>query len=141
MRYISTASEERKPSTSTHIGTRVPLHSTALGKAILAHLPSEQFRTIVDQRGLPSFTERTTTDIDTLLEELEAINNRGYAIDDEEHHEGLRCIAVPILSNGDRVSGPHTVCKTSDSPRRSHGSSRSERTSSNSTSPTLDLTP
>lgn len=94
-----------------HVGTRAPLHSTGLGKAILAHLPESRVREIVDVHGLAPSTPETITDPDELFEELEQIRERGVAFDDEERLPGLRCVAAPILANEDvvgaiSVSGP-----------------------------------
>lgn len=92
-----------------HIGTCVDLHSTALGKSILAYLPDARVDTIIDRRGLPAQTAQTITTQSELEQELNRIRERGYAIDDEEHHEGLRCIAAPVLSNDDRVLGAMSI--------------------------------
>ena len=92
-----------------HVGTRVSLHSTGLGKAILANLPDARRDEILDRHGLPERTPRTTTDRDELLDELQAIRERGYAFDDEERLKGLRCVAAPIHSNSDRVIGAISV--------------------------------
>lgn len=91
------------------IGTRVYLHSTALGKAILAHLPDDRVAEIVAQRGLPAVTDQTTTDADVLQDELETVRQQGYALDDEEHHDGLRCLAAPVLDPDGRVLGAMSV--------------------------------
>ncbi len=95
----------------THTGEAVYLHNTALGKAILAHLPKERVEEIIDRHGLPSKTDRTITDKKELFETLEGVHERGIAFDDEERINGLRCVAVPILDNGKTigaisVSGP-----------------------------------
>jgi len=94
-----------------HVGTRAPLHSTGLGKAILAHLPEERVESIVDHHGMPASTPETITDRDELFDALERIRDRGFAFDDEERLRGLRCVAAPILANDDvvgaiSVSGP-----------------------------------
>lgn len=94
-----------------HVGTRAPLHSTGLGKAILAHLPEERVEEIIDLHGLPASTPETITSSDELFEELARIRDRGVAFDDEERLRGLRCVAAPILANDDvvgaiSVSGP-----------------------------------
>jgi DNA-binding IclR family transcriptional regulator len=94
-----------------HVGTRAPLHSTGLGKAILAHLPESRVEAIVDEHGLPASTPQTITDPDELFAELETIRERGYAFDDEERLRGLRCVAAPIQANEEvvgaiSVSGP-----------------------------------
>ena len=92
-----------------HIGTRVYLHSTALGKAILAHMPEDRREEILDRHGLPERTARTTTDRDQLREDLAEIRDRGYAYDDEERLEGLRCVAAAVQSNSGRVLGAVSV--------------------------------
>lgn len=96
----------------THIGKRVHLHTTALGKTILAHRPESAVDEIIDRHGLPAVTERTITDAAELKAELEEVRERGYAIDDEERVVGIRCIGAPICDgNGNplgaiSVSGP-----------------------------------
>ena len=92
-----------------HVGTRVYLHSTALGKAILAHMPEDRREEILDRHGLPERTARTTTDRDQLREDLAEIRDRGYAYDDEERLEGLRCVAAAVQSNSGRVLGAVSV--------------------------------
>jgi Transcriptional regulator len=60
---------------------------------------------IVAQRGLPDVTDQTTTDVDALRDELETVRQQGYALDDEEHYDGLRCLAAPIRDSDGRVLG------------------------------------
>jgi DNA-binding IclR family transcriptional regulator len=95
----------------TYNGYRVPLQTTALGKAIMAHMPEERVREILERHGMPAVTERTVTDEDVLFEQLEEVRERGYAVDAEERVLGMRCIAAPILNHGEvlgaiSVSGP-----------------------------------
>jgi len=95
-----------------NVGHRVHLHNTALGKAILAHLPRDHVSQILDTHGMPALTEKTITDEATLFDELENVREEGIAYDDEERLEGLRCVAAPILDGDDdpvaavSVSGP-----------------------------------
>lgn len=97
--------------TDSHVGTRVYLHSTATGKAILANLPEERLTEILMNHGLPEITENTVTDTETLRERLKQIRERGVAFDDEERIEGIRCVAAPICVENEilgavSVSGP-----------------------------------
>jgi len=78
-------------------GTRWPLHSTSLGKAILSALSPEECERIVRTRGLPQFTEHTLASWSQLSHELEIIRFRGYATDFEENEPGVRCVAAPIV--------------------------------------------
>jgi len=79
-------------------GTRVPMHSSAVGKALLAELPPQRVAAIVEQHGLAKITDRTITQRPALDADLEMVRKRGYAIDDAEHAVGLRCIAAAIRS-------------------------------------------
>jgi len=95
----------------TYNGYRVPLQTTALGKAIMAHMPEERVRDILERHGMPAVTDRTVTDEDVLFEQLEEVRERGYAVDVEERVLGMRCIAAPILNDSEvlgaiSVSGP-----------------------------------
>lgn len=86
----------------THAGLRVRPQTTALRKTILANLPKWRVGEILDEHGMPKVTEKTVTDRDELKAELEEIRKRGYAIDNEERVEGMRCIAAPVVGpNGD----------------------------------------
>jgi DNA-binding IclR family transcriptional regulator len=68
-----------------------------VGKAILAFLPEERINEILRRTKFERFTQRTIASADALRTEIEKTRRRGYAVDDEELEEGLRCIAVPLL--------------------------------------------
>jgi len=96
---------------NAHTGEFIMMHWTSLGKALLAHLPPERIDEIVDGHSLPAATEHTITDRDILHDELDRIRKQGYAIEDEEHHDHIRAVAVPILVDGTlhaalSISGP-----------------------------------
>lgn len=93
----------------SRVGKRVPLHCTGLGKAILAYLPEERVREIVATEGLPRRTANTITKPRALYEHLAAIRSRGYALDEEEHEEGVRCIAAPLFDRQKRVVGAISI--------------------------------
>jgi IclR family transcriptional regulator, KDG regulon repressor len=81
----------------TRIGKRAPAHCTALGKAMIAFLPqSLWYHDVVERRGLKHFSDTTITSIDALCDELERIRVHGYAIDNGETGEPVRCCAAPI---------------------------------------------
>lgn len=87
------------------LGQQEPLHSTAAGKAILACMSQEARNECLDRRELSKQTRNTITDRDQLEEELDQVSSRGIAIDNEEHIEGRRCVAVPILQDEEEVLG------------------------------------
>jgi IclR family KDG regulon transcriptional repressor len=81
----------------SEIGKRERIHSTALGKAILAYLPAEEMRRFVFQYPFEPVTPHTITNPAMFLEELNKTRQRGFALDDEENELGGRCVAAPII--------------------------------------------
>ena len=79
------------------IGARNPVYSTAMGKAILAFLPIEKRNALLDRIDFLPHTPNTITDRAVLNEHLERIRAEGFATDDAESEEGIRCVAAPIL--------------------------------------------
>ncbi|NGM70360.1 IclR family transcriptional regulator [Natronolimnobius sp. AArcel1] len=90
---------------NTPTGEHTNLHWTALGKAILAHLPADRVDEVIDEHGLPKRTQNTITDRNELEVELNQIRERGYSFEKEERREGVTAIAVPIQDKDD----PETV--------------------------------
>lgn len=80
----------------SRVGNRAPVHCTGVGKAILAYLPQEQVREIIRHYGLKPHTPYTLATIPDLMDNLDLIRKRGYALDLEENEIGISCIAVPI---------------------------------------------
>ncbi|MEB3749879.1 HTH-type transcriptional regulator XynR [Geobacillus icigianus] len=101
------------------VGKRAPMHCTAVGKAILAHLPPAVAAEIIERKGLPKHTDRTITNREAFFRELETVRQNGYALDLEENEYGIRCVAVPIFDYTGSVvaaisvSGP-TIRMTDD---------------------------
>jgi DNA-binding IclR family transcriptional regulator len=87
---------------ASRVGDRAAVHSTASGKAILAHLPASEFARIV-AAGLPVRTEHTLVTADQLAENLSLIRSRGFSVDDIENEEGIRCLAAPVFDHASTV--------------------------------------
>ncbi|RXS80272.1 IclR family transcriptional regulator [Streptomyces sp. TM32] len=81
----------------TRVGRRLPAHSTALGKALLATHTDDQVRSLLPPT-LTRMTERTRTDREQLIEELHTVRAQGYAVDREENTLGLCCFGVALPS-------------------------------------------
>ena len=107
--YLMRSKGERAVDLDTYAGLRTPLHTTGLGKAILAYLPESRVERIVDRRGLEPATSRSIDDSEELFETLAEVRERGYAIDDGERLEGLRCIAAPVRASTGEVLGSISV--------------------------------
>ncbi len=87
---------------ASRVGDRTAVHSTASGKAILAHLPSTEFDRIV-RAGLPARTDHTLTTPDQLTANLALIRSQGFSLDDIENEDGIRCLAAPVFDHTDTV--------------------------------------
>jgi DNA-binding IclR family transcriptional regulator len=95
--YIDKIEPARAVRMITRIGTSNPVYCTSVGKAILAFLPEERAADVMRRIRFERFTHRTIATLEALRAEMEKTRRRGYAVDDEELEEGLRCIAVPLL--------------------------------------------
>jgi DNA-binding IclR family transcriptional regulator len=101
--YVERVEARRALRVPSAIGRGYPAHATNLGKVLLAYLDAGEIGRIVAERGLPGFTPNTITDAAQLQAELARIRERGYAIDNEEYDEGLRCIGAPVWDHTGRV--------------------------------------
>jgi DNA-binding IclR family transcriptional regulator len=95
--YIDKIEPARSVRMITRIGASNPVHCTSVGKAILAFLPEERITDILGRLRFERYTSNTISTVEALRAEIEKTRRRGYAVDDEEFEEGLRCIAVPVL--------------------------------------------
>jgi DNA-binding IclR family transcriptional regulator len=89
----------------TQVGRNEPLHSTGLGKAILAQHDPRQVAEILGHRELTRYTPNTITTLTELTQDLAATRLRGFAIDDEEGLPGIRCVASAIVDHQGAVVG------------------------------------
>jgi DNA-binding IclR family transcriptional regulator len=94
--YLDKVEPARSVRMATSVGRRNPAYCTAVGKAILAYLPESQVEAIVRKEGMRPVTANTITSLLELKKELSAIRKRGYAVDNEEIEEGVRCIGCVV---------------------------------------------
>lgn len=94
--YIDQVESERLLKIFTRSGVRVPLHCTGVGKVLLAGFSDEYIEHILSSVELLPRTPNTITRPDMLLAHINLVRNQGYALDDEEFEEGVRCVAAPI---------------------------------------------
>ena len=88
------------------IGSRVPVHSSAIGQAILAYMPETVQRAVLEGAPRERLTERTLTDLPALLERLGTVRAAGFAVSDQETVMGLRVLAAPVRdADGVPVAG------------------------------------
>jgi IclR family acetate operon transcriptional repressor len=110
--YVAHVPSSQSMRTFTEVGSRVPAHSTGVGKAMLAQLGDHGLRALLHRTGMPSATEHTMTDPDQLAMELQDVARQGFALDEEEQELGVRCVAVPVIGAvpplAVSVSGPRS---------------------------------
>jgi DNA-binding IclR family transcriptional regulator len=82
---------------ASRLGSRNPIHSCAVGKALLSLHPEGSVEEMIRKSGLPKRTENTITDPQQFKDHLKAVKAQGYALDDEENERGVRCLAAPIF--------------------------------------------
>lgn len=104
--FLETAVPEDGTAIYGSVGKRSYLHTHAPGKAILAQLPRDEVRDVIDYHGLPTYTTETITDADTLMQELDTVRDQGYAVSDGEAALGVQSIGVDFE---DPYGGTHAI--------------------------------
>ncbi|RPJ32149.1 MAG: IclR family transcriptional regulator [Planctomycetaceae bacterium] len=97
MVYVAAAQSNEALAVRQLLGWRRPLHCSAIGKAILAYMDRDQRAALLARAGLARHTSHTITSLEVLESQLEQIRQNGWALDEEETVEGVRCVAAPVL--------------------------------------------
>jgi DNA-binding IclR family transcriptional regulator len=105
---IAEASGSRYLTSNQYLGGTYPLHASATGKLILAELSDDKIAAVLPKK-LDSYTTRTLTSRDTLLEELRRIREQGYAVIEDELEEGLFAAGCPVRDPAGVLVGILTV--------------------------------
>jgi DNA-binding IclR family transcriptional regulator len=101
--YLDAVESRRITRVVSTLGSRDELHSSAVGKALLAFLPEAQVDELIKDKKLEKKTPRTITDPALLKYDLKLIRERGYTVDDEEGELGTRCVGAPIFDHAHQV--------------------------------------
>jgi IclR family acetate operon transcriptional repressor len=108
--YVAQAQSQRAMRMFTEVGRRVLPHCTAVGKAIMARMAHEEVEALLHRTGMPEHTPNTLTSPEAFAQALEWVSEHGYAVDNEEQEQGVRCVAVAVPDVPTRlglsVSGP-----------------------------------
>jgi len=94
--YVVRIKTERLLPYDLQIGSKLPVHCTSMGKALMAFVSPKRGRSILNRLDFRPLTHRTITGIEDYLKELEVVREKGYAINDEEQSVGVRSIAAPV---------------------------------------------
>ncbi|WP_017975278.1 IclR family transcriptional regulator [Actinopolyspora halophila] len=90
---------------SSRVGMSLPWHSSSIGKAVMAALPAEELETLLDTLPLEARTPYTLTTRETLTAQLEQTRHTGYAVDDGENEDGIRCVGAAVRDHTATVMG------------------------------------
>ena len=101
--YVARASTRRVMSINLGPGARLPAYCTSMGRTLLAALPADEARAILDRSELVAYTDRTKADLATITTELAVVAAQGFAVIDQELELGLCSIAVPLFSSSGKV--------------------------------------
>lgn len=93
----------------TRLGGVVPMVGSAMGKAVLANLPNDVLEALVTRSDLRPITPRSIVAMEQLRSRLAQVRVDGFAVTDEEHHPGLRCVASPVFNHSGDVVGAISV--------------------------------
>lgn len=107
--YVDKLESRRAYRMASVVGMRLDLHSTAIGKSILAFLPADQRGPLLEDSTMSAKTPKTITDMAAMDFELDRVRAGGYTLDDEEDREGVRCVGAPVFDHQGRVIGGISV--------------------------------
>ncbi len=107
--YICKAEPENPIITTATVGTKNPMYCTSLGKVILAFSDEETRELVLGRIHFQKKTERTITDRESLLDELEKVREQGYARDEREVEEHMECVGAPVFGSDGRLLGAISV--------------------------------
>lgn len=106
---INTVESPQSIRMSSKVGNRRAIHTTAIGKVLLAALPEKEMLRLVRVKGLPRLTPYSIVSRVALVAELERVRTRGYAIDNQENELDGRCVGAPILGPDGRVAAALSI--------------------------------
>lgn len=89
---------------AARVGESLPIHLTAMGKAVAAEMPESEVRAILDAEGMTTLGPRSITDPDEFIEHLDGVRVNGYGVDDCEAQDDGRCVAVAIKGVGHHMA-------------------------------------
>jgi IclR family transcriptional regulator, acetate operon repressor len=96
MVYIAKLDGRKAYQMRSHVGLTIPMHCTAVGKAMLAATDPDDVRATLTRAGLPARTEHTITQVDAMLAHLAMVRAQGYAMDEQENEANIRCVGAVI---------------------------------------------
>ena len=107
--YIDSYEVNRPVVVKSRVGRLLPLYASASGKIHLADMDEDELEEFFREEKLVPYTKNTITDREKLLEHIKMVKEQGYAIDDEEWEEEVRCLSVPVKDHTGKVAAAVTL--------------------------------
>lgn len=107
--YIAVLEGEHQLKFTEMVGSKSPVHATAIGKALSAYLPDEQLNLLIEEMEFKKVTPNTIDNKKQFYDVLKSVKENGYALDDEEIVIGARCIAAPIFNMFGKVEAAVSI--------------------------------
>jgi DNA-binding IclR family transcriptional regulator len=94
---------------STFPGSRNPIHTSSLGKAMAAYLPEIEVERMLERQGMARYTPNTITSLDGFKQTLELVRQNGYSLEEEEEELNIGCIGAPIVGSEGSIAGAISI--------------------------------
>lgn len=107
--YVCHEKGEHGVQTDVAVGSRINLHATSAGKALLSQLPDDELANLLEKIELSRYTENTITDRDELRDELDQIREQNMAFSFGDMVDGLNAVGVPVIDGDDNLLGALSV--------------------------------
>ncbi|WP_457639559.1 IclR family transcriptional regulator [Persephonella sp.] len=107
--YIDAYEVNRPVVVKSRVGRLLPLYASASGKIHLSDMDEDELEEFFREEKLIPYTKNTITDREKLLEHIKLVKQQGFAIDDEEWEEEVRCLSVPVRDHTGRVAAAVTL--------------------------------
>jgi IclR family KDG regulon transcriptional repressor len=107
--YIDKVEGEKAAIRYSRIGRRVHLHSSAVGKALIAFREQEEINKILQDYRFTKHTDRTIYNMESFMQELKQVRMQQFAMDNEENEPGVRCAAAPIFDHSGQVTAAISI--------------------------------
>ena len=107
--YVSKMEPQKSMKMYTRIGMRKPIYCTAMGKAMMAYMTEEEVEKIWHESNVQKLTKNTIVDIKKIKENLKDIRKKGYAMDNQEVEEGIRCVGTILKDHKSGICGAISI--------------------------------
>ena len=107
--YIDKIEGEKAAIRYSYLGRKVPLHCSAVGKVLTAFQTDELRKRLLTNYSFTAHTPHTITEGHVFNKALIAVQERGFAIDDEENEPGVRCVAAPVFDYSGQIAAAISI--------------------------------